>query len=610
MAESTNAYSLSDKIRQIQGNISTTSTVTGFLDAKPLSRYLTKTNKDESNILKILSDILVMLVGSQDKLKKLLVDILTNSLDPIETKVKQLIKQYTLELLSCGIDAKLNLPLGVVDQPVTYPFIDQYDFYGLFAKNISDPVDGLYFDENLNTFVKTNIDQSTPSFTWSNQDGTEVVRFTYNNPQEKIRLDSPTTSNWGPNGITIKEFVDLYIDSINLFPTATILKSLLDQVFNLKEGDPFDVDLDFLNKLLFKQCNCKSSGTEDDRSKSTFDLGYYDFVPTEITETDETINTNIKFGPVDAPYPNTITPPQPNLDETYLNNVTVLSKNDFKNKNRSDKSDQINNTINNVNQNVYNQTNDSSISLNTKFSIPSLQADVNLKMLLTLPVILAMPVVSPKITMYFGVIYKRYYISDPTKDLWKTKEEYYTFLSKLLELVVKDILEYLLKKLFDIIKREIIKLIKKIIIKVLGEKIMGYITQLKSILDIIKTLTGAIPPSLPSINFKKCQSVLDGISNLFNIPNIPPGSMLPTGLSLMGMVKTGMSPTLMTQDAVKNMNDYGMDTSPMPDGTPNPNVIMASSLSKAMIQQLQTNANIQVTTINSLVYGTGGATIM
>jgi hypothetical protein len=614
MANSIPSFSLSDKTKQINSNISTNSTINNFL-SKTSSSNASSNNKDEQNIMVTLSGLLTSLVGSQEVFKNMLVTIMTSNLSQLETKVKLLIKKYTLELLSCGVDAKLNLPNGVMEpQPPAitpaYPFIDQYDFYGLFSKSLNNPVDKLHFDDNLNTFIKTNIDSKTTTFTWKNQINNNVAKFTYNNSQEKILISSPTTSNWGPNGITVKEFADLYIDSINLFPTSSVIKSLIDQTFNIQQGTPYDADLNFVNKLLGKHCNCKPNNINDDHSKSSFNLEYTSFIPNTINETDSTVNTTIKFGPVDAPYPDAIIPKQPNLNESYTQEVILLSDDAFKLANKTDKTNTIGKTITNVNKSVTTQTTNTNSSLSKKYSIPNVNADANLKMLLNLPVILTQPLLSPKMTMYFGVIYKRYYIQNPTKPLWKNKEEYYQFMDKLLELVVREILEYLQKKLFDIIKKEIIKLIKKIIVKVVGEKILGYTTQLKSILDIIKTLKGKIPPTTPLVDFKKCSSVLDGINALFNIPNLPPGSTLPAGLPLMGMVKSGLSPTLVTQDAVKYMNDAGMNTSPLPDGTPNPNVVIANSIAKAMIKQLQTNANIQVTTINSVVYGQGGATIM
>ncbi len=611
MSNSQNAYSLSDKVRQIQGKISTNNTLNGFLGNTHLPQFQVKNNKDDQNILKVLSDILVALVGSQDKLKKLLVELMTNNLGTIETEIKKRLKQYTLQMLSCGLDARLNVPNGVIDQaypfPEQYPYIDQYDFYGLFSKNINDPVQKLQFDNNFNTFVKNQIDAQTASFTWKNADNVNIVQFEYNEPQERIKIGPPVGIDWGPNGMGVKQFVDLYIDSINLFPTESILKNLLDSIFDMKEGDPFDVDFDFLTKLLLNKCNCKS--IEDDRSKSTFDLSYYDFTPETNNESDPTLMTNIKFGPVDAPIPSAIIPAQPNLDEAYLNTVVPLTKIEFIKGNRNDKNNQINQAIDSASQIQHEQTNGINQSLGTKFSIkPGLEADMNLKMILQLPVILTMPLLSPKISMYFGIIYKRYYISNPNNELWKDKDEYYAFIGKIIELVIRDLVEYLLKKLFAIIKKEIIKLVKKIIVRILSEKVMGYINQLRSIIDLYNFVKGKIPPTLPKINFGNCKSILDGLNQLFDIPNIPPGTMLPPGMSMMGMMKTGLSSTSMTQDAVKSMNDYGMNINPMPDGTPNPNVVIASSISKAVVQQIQTNARIQVSA-TGVGYSEGGGTI-
>jgi hypothetical protein len=615
MANSLNAYSTSDKIRQIQGKVNVSNTLNGFLDKNNLSRFLGKNNKDDQNILKILSDILVSLVGSQEKLKQLLVDLLTNNLGTIEVKIKDLLKKYALQLCSCGLDGRLNLPNGVIDQycptpcpmPDQYPYIDQYDFYGLFTKNIDDPLQKLQFDENLNSFIKREINSQSPSFTWKNEENVDVVMFTYDEANERIKIGPPTGVDWGVNGIGLKQFTDLYIDSINLFPTGAILKSLLDSIFNMKSGGAYDVDLDFLAKLLDKKCNCKS--IEDDRSKSTFDLTYNDFIPETTNEQDGTLMTNIKFGPVDAPIPLTLTPPQPNLDEAYLKSVSVLSKDEFVKGNRADKANKIAKAIDDAAQDQSTQTNSINLPLSKKFSLkPGLEADMNLKMILSLPSILTMPLLSPKISMYFAVIYKRYYVQDPTKELWKTKDEYYAFVAKLIELVIEDLIKYLLEKLFAIIKKEIIKLIKKIIIKILSEKVLGYITQLKSILDLYNMIKGMIPPKLPQINFNNCKSVLDNLLKLFDMPNIPPGSIMPPGMSMMGMMKTGLSSTAMTQDAVSDMDDNGMDTKPMPDGSPNPNVVLASAMSKAVIKQLQTNARVQVSTVG-VGYGEGGGTI-
>ena len=615
MADFSQAYSISDKVRQIQSKISTSNTLNGFIDNKYLAmmKNLNFSNKDDQNILKMLSDILVSLVGSQDKLKKMLVEILTNNLPTIETKIKDKLKQFTLQLCSCGIDARLNVPNGVIDQaqpmPLQYPYVDQYDFYGLFGKDINDPLQKLQFDKNFNTFVKNKINAQSPSFTWKNKDNADVMTFTYIEPEDRIKIGPPNDDPniWGPSGMGLKQFVDLYVDSINLFPPESVLKDLLDAIFNMKEGDPFQFDFDFLAKLLLGKCNCKT--IEDDRSKSTFDLTYNDFVQPKPEQ--PIITTDIKFGPVDAPVPLSIIPQQPNLDGAYLSTVSVLTKDEFIKGNRNAKEQQIKNVIDTTLQNKHDQTNGINLPFDTKFSLkPNLEADANLKMILMLPVILTMPIFSPKISMYFGVIYKRYYITEPNRELWKDKDEYYIFIGKLIELVIKELLQYLLKLLYAKIKKEVIALVKKIIAKVLGEKIMGYIAQIKSIIDLYNQLKGRIPPQLPNISFGNCKSILDNLLKLFNIPNIPPGLPLPPGASMMGMMKSGLSSTQMTQDAVKYMNQFGLNTNPMPNGTPNPNVIIANAMSSAVIQNIQSNARGQISGIiapNGMVEG--GCTI-
>ena len=620
MADSINSYSNSDKIRQIQSKISTTNTLTSFLDTKNLSSFITTKNSESQNILKMMSDILVSLAGSQEKMKKMLVDLMANNLPTIEKKMKKNIKDYSLKLLSCGVDSKLYVPLGVVDQSVStipeqYPYIDQYDFYGLFVKDINDPLQKIQFDKNLNTFIKNKIDSKTSTFTWANSDNVNIIQFTYDEPQERIKIGPPTGVDWGPNGIGVKQFVDLYIDSINLFPTESILKDLLDSIFNMKASTPaeipFNTDFKFLDSLIQKKCNCKHGDGEDDRSKSTFDIGYEDFIPEKtVYENDLTLTTDIKFGPVDAPIPLSINPPQPKLDESYLNTVSMLSKDEFIKGNRNNRETSISTVIDKVGQNKSQQdSNGMDIPINGKFSFkPNMETDMNLKMILMLPVILVAPLFSPKLSMYFSVIYKRYYVSEPNKDLWKDKDEYYLFMSKLIELIVKDLIEYLLKKLFTIIKKEVINLVKKIAVKILSEKVMGYVDQLKSLIDMFNMLKGKIPPQLPMINFSSCKSVLDNLLNLFDTANIPPGPILPPGMSMLGMTKAGMSPTSMTQKAVEKMNSMGLNTKALPDGTPNPNVLIANAMSEAVVSEIR-NSRIQISTIGAVGPAEGGGTI-
>ena len=121
-------------------------------------------------------------------------------------------------------------------------------------------------------------------------------------------------------------------------------------------------------------------------------------------------------------------------------------------------------------------------------------------------------------------------------------------------------------------------------------------------------LKGKIPPQLPMINFSSCKSVLDNLLNLFDTANIPPGPILPPGMSMLGMTKAGMSPTSMTQKAVEKMNSMGLNTKALPDGTPNPNVLIANAMSEAVVSEIR-NSRIQISTIGAVGPAEGGGTI-
>lgn len=64
MSDSKGSYSLSDKVNQIQGKIGTTNVLNNFIGNDFASKLRSKNNKDDQNLLKVLSDLLVSLVGS------------------------------------------------------------------------------------------------------------------------------------------------------------------------------------------------------------------------------------------------------------------------------------------------------------------------------------------------------------------------------------------------------------------------------------------------------------------------------------------------------------------------------------------------------------------
>lgn len=603
------SYSVKQKVDSIRSKINTQNTINDFLLKLP---ELKKQNasglrKEVDSIFKIYSDLLNSVVVGQDNIKTLISDFVVKELAPIELETKKIIKKASFELLSCNVDSKLNVPFGVID-PSGSPYIEQFDFYGLFLKDINNPIEKLSFDDNLNTLLKTTIDNQDPSVIWSNKDGVNIVKFDLDYNQDKISIIETTPNNWGPSGVNLSTFVDLYIDEVTIFPKTEILKQLLDITLSVETDEPFELDFnEMLNLILKLQGKCNAN-FEDDRTKSTFDIGYEDFIPeTNQTNQINEFNTELKFGPVDYPTPEIKS--KKNINESLLNDATILTNNEFKTGKNESRKLNAEKYIDNITEASNNKTNDLVIQtpeLKIKLD-PTIKYDTNLRALLLLPSVLVMSLFSPKFVIYASILFKRYYVDDPNRSLWQNKDEYYLFVKRFIISVLNLLMRKILKMVWNKIKTEIIKMIKKTLIKILGEKLSGYLNQLKSLAQIVESLSGSIPPTLPRIKLTNCHSALDGLEQLFNIPNIPPGIPLPPGISFFGAFKSGLSPTQMTQQAIDKMNSLGLDTSPMPDGSPNPNILIANAISTAVITQIQQNARIQVDTIP--LYGTGGATI-
>jgi hypothetical protein len=127
------------------------------------------------------------------------------------------------------------------------------------------------------------------------------------------------------------------------------------------------------------------------------------------------------------------------------------------------------------------------------------------------------------------------------------------FLRTLFELLKKDILGLLGVIIEDISNSERKKRYKKIL------RLVGIATQLAG--EIIRGLD----------DYRKCKSLLDEINNIINIINgLPrPRSKIPVVLAILSDFLPGESPERATINGIKYMQELGIPTGPLPDGSPN-----------------------------------------
>ena len=119
----------------------------------------------------------------------------------------------------------------------------------------------------------------------------------------------------------------------------------------------------------------------------------------------------------------------------------------------------------------------------------------------------------------------------------------------------------------------------------------------KMILSIV-----AILPALVQVvkDFRECKSVLDELLQLLNlgikksIGRNAPGSDIPLPLLLASKVLDGYSPTRSFLNTVQNLQELGIPTGPMPDGSPNKFLTTIKAMIDGNSQEIVENGKVAI----------------
>ena len=109
-----------------------------------------------------------------------------------------------------------------------------------------------------------------------------------------------------------------------------------------------------------------------------------------------------------------------------------------------------------------------------------------------------------------------------------------------------------------------------------------------------------------TVNFKNYKSVLNGLLNLFKIPNTVSQSM-PTPVILSTEARPGLSPILIASRIIKRQSEAGLPVGPLPSGKVSPGEIMERIRVEEIIKALTSEAIIDVATIPGTLVQASGA---
>lgn len=165
------------------------------------------------------------------------------------------------------------------------------------------------------------------------------------------------------------------------------------------------------------------------------------------------------------------------------------------------------------------------------------------------------------------------------------------------------------KAVFQELKKEIKSLVALILKDVVDEKQKKRYQMILSIVAIIPALTKIVK------DFRECKSVLDELLQLLNIgvqkrlEKIKEGGgELPLPLLLSAKLLDGYSPTRSFLNTVQNLEEIGIPTGPMPDGSPNEFLAAVKAMIDGNSKEVAENGKVAIG-IGPLTITPAGVTI-
>lgn len=223
--------SVVDKKKKIFGNIAAAKTLTEGLPQLKLSSSFPSINNGGDSIT-FLTDLIKALIG-YEALVGIVVDILTNSLDKIESDIKIALKQELKNIVSCGVDP--SIPAFLVNPGIVIE-VNKVDYLDLFKVDPNSVAGKLLYNDvtsplsnstDFNTFLYDVIQNDGTPMVWAN-----VLEITFNSVGTGSTPNNTFTIRKAPafNG-TLTDLNNRFIDSLTLFNSENIVNRIVDIIF-------------------------------------------------------------------------------------------------------------------------------------------------------------------------------------------------------------------------------------------------------------------------------------------------------------------------------------------------------------------------------------------
>lgn len=583
-----------------------------------LGKFVENRKKHTSNSKTFVDELITQLKelkGSGLETDTLIKRIFVNSLKKIKPELKDLIISEAQKALACS-----NLQEYQFNTTYYIP-VKSVDLFGILESSPQERVGKLFYEENPISFGSfpfsmnkelyertQNLNQPYIAVAGTDYLGTSQQNLfdityveTYVDPQTlqtvqgnffKVDLKPRQTAP------VIDEFLNDYYSTIDILDYKTFFTNLVDYVtgsISFSRGDgklklaSIQKSLMIMQRILGlcsdsnKEINV--GGTSKVSEVDNIDESFYEFTDIDLRIIDQ-ITSDIKLGVVEFEDCDNIKFPM-NVDAV----LTALDDLVF-NEDTSDVNE-INNALG-VIYPVVDEDPNLKLAIDAGFFQQFIKALTNtvLSPKAVLPIMIAAGMVNQPIFNQ---------ISNLEDFLKRFKNFFNEFLTKIAAVFTKAV--------FNELKKEIKVLVSLLLKDIADEKTKKKYRMILSIVAILPALTQVVK------DFRECKSVLDELLQLLNIgvrkrldALSAAGGDLPLPLLLSARLLDGYSPTRSFLNTVQNLQELGIPTGPMPDGSPNKFLASIKAMIDGNSQEIAENGKVAIG-IGPLTITPAGVTI-
>jgi hypothetical protein len=581
----------------------------------------TESIKEEGgNILQYFLDLLQTL-GGQSAIKNLRKKM-AKSTEKLSEECKEIIFEELLQFINCNINFVIpsaDSSLITDDNLMTIP-VKSIDPFSLLKNSPSsdvgkatyeklDPTVGeIPFSTNKELYARLQTPLAPQNYLGGS--GQRLFTVEYDGGENYLVRPVGLDDTFNDNTITtendrkITDFLRDYYDSIKIFEGNNFLGVLLDSMsgfLNIQadlSGKEVEINGKFgkiIEKLLSK-CGDDGDGSDgslisasalahlsEDTEVIDDDSDFWNFGPLDLRDLQEETNLKLKglikfvtCGDIEG-----------KIDINELNNAisSLLSEN-----NPSVEGVKIDAALENaINGLTVGDTRGLS------FKLPNIQVDFDLNILKKLPLVLISLILTPKVLLGVAIAMKAVGEFFENLDIMELLKKLFRLIKK----IVKRLKDLILELIWDEVKKYIIKLVKDILKEVIEEK---HIKQVAIVNSLVQTLLAAADTL---DNFGDCRSILDTLLKYIKIPPIPSVNV-PKNLLFATASRPGFSDVRAFQNVLSNLDEAGVNTETMPDGSPNKSLLIALSTIKGIEKERLENGVVKIVTYPQNVQGPGG----